>query len=67
VHQGKYANRVLVGINSRVFYRGDDRTNYGSSLVSATITPDFMDWAKEWARKLNLDACGLHGTPTHCR
>jgi len=67
LHPGDYGNRVIVGINSRVFYKENDPTKYGSSLISATVTSDFRQWAKEWAMTNNLDACGLHGTQTRCR
>jgi len=68
-----FKKRVLVGVNSRVFYRDATRTTYGASLVSSTGTSEFIDWAKKWADPVPADptkkiaVCGLSGSPARCR
>lgn len=61
-------NRVIVGVNSRVFYRDRQRTSYGSSLVSATGGPDFRRWAEDWTTTAgNVSVCGVAGAIPNCR
>lgn len=62
-----FGSRSIVGVNSRVFYRGQSRTSYGSSLVSATGGPDFSGWARSWAQNSQVAVCGLAGSPPNCR
>jgi hypothetical protein len=63
-----FTNRVIVGVNSRVFYRDQSQASYGASLVSATGGPDFIAWATEWARTTAGGAvCGLAGSVPNCR
>jgi secreted trypsin-like serine protease len=70
-----FARRVLVGVNSRVFYRDQTRTTYGASLVSSTGTSEFINWAKNWANPKSyttpppppLAICGIEGSPQKCR
>ena len=62
-----FTNRTIVGVNSRVFYRNVNATEYGSSLISATGGPDFLPWAQGWAKTANVAACGIAGLPTNCR
>jgi hypothetical protein len=66
-HAGQYANRTIVGMNSRVFYTDTSRAYYSSSLLSATGTVTFADWAKRWAEGNGVDVCGVWGTPSRCR
>ncbi len=62
--QGK---RAIIGVNSRVFYRDQTRTSYGSSLVSATGGPSFRSWAEGWARETaKVRVCGIEGNSTGC-
>jgi hypothetical protein len=61
-----FGNRVIVGVNSRVFFTDATRATYGSSLVSATGGPDFFRWAQTWARA-NGSICGIHGNIPNCR
>ena len=63
----QYAQRKIVGVNSRVFYRDPQRTAYGSSLISSTGTPSFTNWASQWLNAKQLDACGLKGAIPACR
>lgn len=63
-----FANRAIVGVNSRVFYANPNGTQYGSSLISSTGGPDFQTWAETWVKAEQVDACGvLVGTPIRCR
>lgn len=62
---GQFTSRVVVGVNSRVFFRDED--TFGSSLISATGGPDFKTWAEDWARTSGVAACGLSGALTNCR
>jgi V8-like Glu-specific endopeptidase len=64
---GQYAQRKVVGVNSRVFYRDPQRTTYGSSLISSTGTQGFSSWADQWLVREQLDACGLRGSVPACR
>lgn len=65
---GQFTSRLIVGVNSRVFYKNAAKTAYGSSLISATGGPEFRSWAQDWARNVaNVAACGLNGTLTNCR
>jgi hypothetical protein len=52
-------SRVIVGVNSRVFYADASRRKYGSSLVSSTGTREFRDWAKQWMIDNHVQACGI--------
>ena len=64
------ANRIIIGVNSRVFYRDQSRTSYEASLVSSTGTKIFTDWATTWANppgKPQLAICGISGSPQKCR
>lgn len=56
-------NRVIVAVNSRVFFNGN-RTRYAGSLLSALGGPDFDTWARSWLGP--TPACGLQGALT-CR
>lgn len=58
------SQRVVVGVNSRVF---GTRLKYGASLVSATGGSDFPGWAAGWLKKRSAEACGLAGAPSACR
>ena len=68
-----FKKRVVIGVNSRVFYRDATRTTYGASLVSSTGTSEFIDWAKSWADAVPSDptkkiaVCGFSGSPPRCR
>jgi hypothetical protein len=63
-----FTNRVIVGVNSRVFYTDSTKTSYGSSLVSSTSGPAFNGWAQDWAQSVaKVSACGLHGSVPNCR
>lgn len=63
-----FTNRTILGVNSRVFYRNANATEYGASLVSATGGPDFLDWARGWAKSAKVTVvCGIVGQPTNCR
>jgi hypothetical protein len=66
----QFSNRVIAGVNSRVFYTSPARTAYGSSLISATSGPDFQGWAEDWAKNIaRVAVCGLNGVGTvaNCR
>lgn len=69
--QGTYANRRIVGINSRVFLQphptDPQRQIYTSSMLSATGTVAFSVWATQWAKDNDVDVCGLWGEPGACR
>lgn len=59
--------RVIIGVNSRVFYKDGAQTSYGASLVSATGGPDFGEWALRWAKeRANVAVCGIHGNGAGC-
>ena len=62
-----FANRTIIGVNSRVFYANAAGTMYGSSLISGTGGPDFLNWAQSWATTAKVAACGIAGTLTTCR
>ena len=65
---GQFTSRVIVGVNSRVFYTDASRTTYGSSLVSATGGPDFRIWAEDWAKNVaRVSLCGIEGSIPNCR
>ena len=64
---GNLENRVVVGVNSRVFYRDTSQTSYGSSLIAATGGPDFRKWAEDWTRSNGVAACGIAGAVPNCR
>jgi len=65
---GAFASRVIVGVNSRVFYADFTKTSYSSSLISATGGPDFRTWAENWALSVaHVEACGLTGSLPNCR
>ena len=63
----QFADRTIVGVNSRVFYTDATRTQYGASLISATGGPDFRAWAQKWVQDNSLAACGLNGNLPNCR
>lgn len=59
--------RVIIGVNSRVFYKDSAQTAYGASLVSATGGPDFAGWALGWAKdRAKVAVCGVHGDGSGC-
>ena len=62
-------SRLIVGVNSRVFYTDQTRTRYGASLISSTGTPKFVEWATEWLQQNNVQACGISSPTTirNCR
>jgi len=62
-----YAQRRIIGVNSRVFYLDATRRNYGSSLISGTGGPDFRDWARAWADQNQVVVCGVRGSVNNCR
>lgn len=62
-----FAERRIVGVNSRVFYRDSAKTSYGSSLISSTGGQDFRVWATDWTKTGHVDACGLAGALANCR
>jgi hypothetical protein len=62
-----FGSRSIVGVNSRVFYRDQSRTSYGSSLVAATGGPEFEDWARAWTRSAQVQVCGVGATLQTCR
>jgi trypsin len=62
-----FGSRSIVGVNSRVFYRDQSRTSYGSSLVSATGGPEFEAWARAWTRSAQVQVCGVGATLQTCR
>jgi hypothetical protein len=62
-----FANRSIIGVNSRVFYADAAGTTYGSSLISATCGSDFPTWAQSWAATAKVAACGIAGALTTCR
>jgi hypothetical protein len=64
---GQFNNRKIIGVNSRVFFRNPEATHYGASLISATGTPGFLNWGREWLNQRNLPACGITGTLPNCR
>ena len=51
-------NRVIVAVNSRVFFNLT-RTRFTGSLLSALGGPDFDGWARGWLGATS--ACGLQG------
>lgn len=60
--------RVIIGVNSRVFYRDQTRTSYGASLISATGGPSFVSWAEQWAKRSpKVQVCGVEGSSRGCR
>ena len=64
----QFTSRVIVGVNSRVFYTSPAMTAFGSSLVSATAGPDFRVWAEEWAKTVaKVPVCGVDGAIPNCR
>lgn len=69
--QGGYANRRIIGINSRVFLQQHPTDSqlriYTSSMLSAAGTVAFSEWAIKWAKDNDVDACGLWGAPANCR
>lgn len=62
-----FTSRSIVGVNSRVFYKDQTFSSYGSSLVSATGGPDFRSWAESWTASEEVAACGLAGSIPNCR
>ncbi len=64
---GNLTSRVIVGVNSRVFYRDASRTSYGSSLIAGTGGPDFRKWAEDWTKSNGVAACGIAGVVPNCR
>ena len=62
-----YAQRRIIGVNSRVFYLDPRKTSYGSSLISATGGPDFRPWATNWATSAGVIVCGVRGSVPNCR
>jgi hypothetical protein len=63
-----FTNRTILGVNSRVFYRNANATEYGASLVSSTGGADFLGWAQDWAKTANVTSmCGIVGQLTNCR
>ncbi|MDX0116489.1 trypsin-like serine protease [Sinorhizobium meliloti] len=61
--------RMIIGVNSRVFYADRTQTTYSTSLVSSTGTEEFRQWATKWLDERAVQACGLR-TPTsipNCR
>jgi Trypsin len=66
--QGQFTSRVIVGVNSRVFYVDASQTTYGASLISSTGGPDFRSWAEDWAKNVGkVPVCGVRGTIPNCR
>jgi hypothetical protein len=64
----QFTSRVIIGVNSRVFYTSAARTAFGSSLVSATSGPDFRPWAETWAKTAaKVSVCGVEGAVPNCR
>ena len=63
--QGQYANRTVIGVNSRVFFADDAHSRYGASMVSALGAGAFEPWARHWLGA--LPACGLNGSLPNCR
>jgi hypothetical protein len=63
----QFSRRVIVGVNSRVFFTDESETRYGSSMISATGGPAFRGWAEQWAIEAGVAACGLHGAVPNCR
>ncbi|WP_019866509.1 trypsin-like serine protease [Methylovulum miyakonense] len=55
-----FAQRMIVGVNSRVFYKNASTKIYGSSLVSAIGGPDFLTWAEKWIEDQKVAACGIN-------
>lgn len=65
---GQFTSRVIVGVNSRVFYANPEQTAYGASLISATGGPDFRTWAENWAKAIGkVHVCGIEGSIPNCR
>jgi hypothetical protein len=65
---GLLANRVVVAVNSRVFYTDSTKTRYGASLLSSLGGPDFRGWAENWAKNVaQVPACGIAGAIPNCR
>jgi secreted trypsin-like serine protease len=64
---GNLTSRVIVGVNSRVFYRNALRTSCGSSMIAATGGPDFRKWAEDWTKSNGVAACGIAGALPNCR
>lgn len=53
-------SRAIVGVNSRVFVVPGTPPRYGSSILSATGSPDFYNWAHNWAKKTaKVEVCGI--------
>lgn len=63
---GDVGKRVLVGVNSRVFYRSSAAEEYGASLVSAVGTKEFETWARAWMDD-KAEICGLTTPMAACR
>lgn len=59
--------RVIIGVNSRVFYRDATKKAYGASLVSATGGPSFESWASGWAKTQKVRVCGIEGSASGCK
>jgi hypothetical protein len=64
---GNLTSRVIVGVNSRVFYRDSARTSYGSSMIASTGGPAFRKWAEGWTSSNGVAACGISGAVPNCR
>ena len=70
-----FERRVIRAVNSRVFYTDETKTTYGSSLLSATGSDYFRNWARQWAAPPQgapagtppLGICGVSGSPANCR
>jgi hypothetical protein len=64
---GGMLHRVIVAVNSRVFYADDSQKRYGASILASLGGRDFRNWAVDWLSKQQLAACGLTGAIPSCR
>lgn len=64
-NKGRFGGRVIVGVNSRVFYLDETHKKYGASLVSATGGPDLRPVFNQYNGTLAV--CGLGGGLQNCR
>lgn len=60
-------SRRIVGINSRTGVLKDEKTLSGTSFVSSLSTPAAITFLTTWAKKHNLDVCGVTPSAMNCR
>jgi hypothetical protein len=59
--------RKIIGINSRTGLKSDRKTLSGTSFISSLDTVTGIDFTLAWAKKHNVQVCGVWAGPNKCR